>query len=149
MASSETLNYGSVFQNVVTLISVNSNLLFSSLIFSFGVFLVLVFFFYFYGRTRGIWRFPGKRPNWSYSCRPTPQPQQRSEQYLQPTPQLEATPDSFFFFDTYLADPKACGGSAGRGPIAAIAAGLCQSYSNMGSEPSLESTPQLTATLDS
>ena len=25
---------------------------------------------------RGIWRFPGWRSNWSYSCWPTPQPQQ-------------------------------------------------------------------------
>ena len=31
-------------------------------------------FLFFWGRTCSIWRFPGS--NWSYSCRPSPQPQQ-------------------------------------------------------------------------
>ena len=35
-----------------------------------------------------------------------------------------------------------------RGRIGAIAAGLCQSHSGAGSEPRLQPTPQLTATLD-
>ena len=39
-------------------------------------------------------------------------------------------------------------GSQARGPIGAVAAGLCQSYSNAGSEPRLRSTPQLRATPD-
>ena len=34
------------------------------------------FFFAFQGRTHGIWRFPGQGSIQSYSCRPTPQPQQ-------------------------------------------------------------------------
>ena len=36
------------------------------------------FFFFraFQGCTHGIWRFPGQGSNWSYSCWPTPQPQQ-------------------------------------------------------------------------
>ena len=32
------------------------------------------FFFAFQGFTRDVWRFPGYRWNWSYSCWPTPQP---------------------------------------------------------------------------
>uniref|UniRef100_A0A8D0TFV6 DNA polymerase alpha subunit B OB domain-containing protein n=1 Tax=Sus scrofa TaxID=9823 RepID=A0A8D0TFV6_PIG len=44
--------------------------------------------------------------------------------------------------------PAAHGGSQGRGPIGATAAGLCQSHSNAGSEPCLRPTPQLTATLN-
>jgi len=47
-----------------------------------------------------------------------------------------------------LAAPAAYGGSQARGPIAAVAAGLRQSHSNAGSEPRLQPTPQLTATLD-
>ena len=35
-----------------------------------------------------------------------------------------------------------------RGPIGAIAAGLYQSHSNVGSEPHPQPTPQLTATPD-
>ena len=40
------------------------------------------------------------------------------------------------------------GGSQARGPIGAVAIGLCQSHSNVGSEPRLRPTPQLMATLD-
>ena len=40
------------------------------------------------------------------------------------------------------------GGSQARGLIGAVAARLCQSHSNVGSEPRLQSTPQLVATLD-
>ena len=46
------------------------------------------------------------------------------------------------------AAPAAYGGSQARGPIGAVAPGLCQSHSNVGSEPSLQPTSQLTATLD-
>ena len=35
------------------------------------------FFFFFKGRTCGIWKFPGWESNWTCSCWPTPQPQQR------------------------------------------------------------------------
>ena len=57
---------------------------------------------------------------------------------------------SFFFsvFCLFRAILTACGGSQARGLIGAIAAGLHHSHSNMGSEPSLRPTPQLTATLD-
>ena len=44
--------------------------------------------------------------------------------------------------------PMAYGGSQARGPVGAIAIGLHQSHSNAGSEPHLQPTPQLTATLD-
>ena len=40
------------------------------------------------------------------------------------------------------------GGSQARGRIRAVAAGLCYSHSNSGSELRLGPTPQLTATLD-
>ena len=40
------------------------------------------------------------------------------------------------------------GGFQARGPIGAVAAGLCHSNSNAGSEPSLQPTPQLTSMPD-
>ena len=46
------------------------------------------------------------------------------------------------------AAPAAYGGSQARGRIRAVAAGLCQSHSNVGSEPCLRPTLQLTATPD-
>ena len=46
------------------------------------------------------------------------------------------------------AAPSASGGSQAWGWIGAVAAGLCQSHSNMGSEPSPQLTPQLTAMLE-
>jgi len=69
---------------------------------------------------------------------------------------------SFFFFLSFVfffvvvvvfvaiswAAPAAYGGSQARGPIRAVATGLRQSHSNAGSEPRLQPTPQLTATLD-
>jgi len=39
-------------------------------------------------------------------------------------------------------------GSQARGPIGTVDASLCHSHSNAGSEPHLQPTPQLTATLD-
>ena len=42
----------------------------------------------------------------------------------------------------------AYGGSQARGRIGAVAAGLCHSHSNAGSEPCLQPTPQLRATPD-
>ena len=55
-------------------------------------------------------------------------------------------PITFFFFSR--AAPTASGGSQARGLIGVVATGLCQSHSNTGSEPSLQPTPQLTATPD-
>ena len=46
------------------------------------------------------------------------------------------------------AAPAAYGGSQARGRIRAVAASLCQSHSNAGSEPRLQPTPQLMATPD-
>ena len=46
------------------------------------------------------------------------------------------------------AAPMTYGGSQARGLIGAAAAGLCQSHSNAGSEPSLQPIPQLMATPD-
>ena len=47
-----------------------------------------------------------------------------------------------------MAAPVAHGGSQARGLIRAVAAGLRQSHSNVGSEPRLRLTPQLTAMPD-
>ena len=52
------------------------------------------------------------------------------------------------FFAISWAAPIAYGGSQARGRIGAIATGLRQSHSNVGSEPRLQPTPQLMATLD-
>ena len=46
------------------------------------------------------------------------------------------------------AAPVAYGGSQASGPVGAVAPGLCQSHSNVGSKLRLQPTPQLTATLD-
>ena len=56
----------------------------------------------------------------------------------------------FFFclFAISWATLVAYGGSQARGLIGAVAAGLCHSHSNAGSEPCLQPTPQLTAMLD-
>ena len=60
----------------------------------------------------------------------------------------------FFFFCfsflsfLYKAAPTAHVGSQARGKIGVIAAGLCHSQSNAGSEPFLWPTPQLMAMLD-
>ena len=57
---------------------------------------------------------------------------------------------SFFvcLFAISWAAPEAYGGSQARGLIGAVATGLRQSHSNVGSEPRLQPTPQLTATPD-
>ena len=47
-----------------------------------------------------------------------------------------------------MATPMAYRGSQARDLIGAVAAGPHQSHSNVGSEPFLQPTPQLTATLD-
>ena len=52
----------------------------------------------------------------------------------------------FFAFFSRAA-PEACGGSQARGQIRAVATGLHQSHSNTGSEPLLQPTPQVMATL--
>ena len=46
------------------------------------------------------------------------------------------------------AAPAVYAGAQARGPVGAVAAGLRQSHSNVGSEPRLQPTPQLTAMLD-
>ena len=53
-----------------------------------------------------------------------------------------------YLFSLFRATPLAYGGSQARGPIGAVAASLCQSHSNSGSELHLQTTPQLTAMLD-
>jgi len=55
---------------------------------------------------------------------------------------------SLFFFFFFRAALAAYGDSQARGLIGAVAAGLHQSHSNVGSEPRLWTTPQLTATSD-
>ena len=52
---------------------------------------------------------------------------------------------SFCLFAFSGAIPTACGGSQARGLIGAVAAGLLQSHSSVGSEPRLQPTPQLKA----
>jgi len=54
----------------------------------------------------------------------------------------------FCLFAFSRAIPVAYGGSQARGLIGAVATGLHQSHSNLGSEPSLQPTPQLTAMPD-
>ena len=57
----------------------------------------------------------------------------------------------FFYFCLVAfsrAAPEAYGSSQARGLIGAVAAGLHQSHSNAGSQPCLQPTPQLMATLD-
>ena len=93
-----------------------------------------------------------------------------SKPRLRPIPQLMATPDPpttepqrelqlLFFFLSFVfclvvvvaiswATPAAYGGSQARGPVGAVATGLRQSHSNVGSELCLRPTPQLTATPD-
>ena len=51
-------------------------------------------------------------------------------------------------FAVSWATPAAYGGSQARGQIGALASGLCQSHSNVGSESHLQPTPRLTATWD-
>ena len=48
----------------------------------------------------------------------------------------------------FRATPDAYGGSQARGPVGAVATGLCYSHSNTRSEPHRRPTPQLTATPD-
>ena len=54
----------------------------------------------------------------------------------------------FFFFAYFRAAPVAYGHSHARGLIGAVAAGLCHSHSNSGSELHLRPTPQLKAMPD-
>ena len=53
-----------------------------------------------------------------------------------------------FYFLLFRAAPAAYGDSQARGPIGAVAAGLCHSHGNAGYQPRLRPTPQLTATPD-
>ena len=53
-----------------------------------------------------------------------------------------------FLFCLFRATPAAYGGSQGRGLIGAVAAGLRQSHSSVGSKPYLQPAPQLTAMPD-
>ena len=48
----------------------------------------------------------------------------------------------------FMAVPVACGSSKARGQIGGVAASLCHSHSNAGSEPQLCPVPQLTAMPD-
>ena len=59
----------------------------------------------------------------------------------------------FLFFEVFLgglfrAIPMAYGVSQARGQIIAVAASLCHSYSNAGSESRLQAIPQFMAMLD-
>ena len=85
-----------------------------------------------------------------------------AESPLIPVPQWELLFFTFLFHFIYLfiylfffwlfafatASPAAYGGSQARGRIGAVATGLRQSHSNVGSEPRLQPTPQLMATPD-
>ena len=82
-----------------------------------------------------------------------PQGQARSLTHLtaEGTPAFSNLRFFFFFFCLFAfsgAAPSAYGGSQARGLIRAVAASLCRSHSNVGSQPPLRPTPQLTATLD-
>ena len=49
----------------------------------------------------------------------------------------------FFFLSFSRATPEAHGGSQAKGPVGAVAAGLCHSHSNTRAELHLQTTPQL------
>ena len=49
---------------------------FSSILFFFSYDVFFCLFLFFFRAAQGIWRFPGSGSNQSYSCQPTPQPQQ-------------------------------------------------------------------------
>ena len=55
----------------------------------------------------------------------------------------------FSFFCLFWAAPAAYGDSKARSLIGAVATGLRHNHSNIGSEPHLQPTPQLTAKPDS
>ena len=55
---------------------------------------------------------------------------------------------SYIYIYIYCPFRAAYGGSKARSLIGAVAAGLCHSHNNVGSEPSLRPTPQLRATPD-
>ena len=63
-------------------------------------------------------------------------------------PTSESETPTFFFFLLFRATLAAYGSSQARGQIEATAAGLYHSHSNARSEPSLRTTPQLTAMPD-
>ena len=54
----------------------------------------------------------------------------------------------FWSFCLFRASPATYGGFQARGPTEAVVSGLRQSHSKEGSEPRLQTTPQLTATPD-
>ena len=64
------------------------------------------------------------------------------------TPELIIIFVLFCLFAFSRAAPAAYGGSQARGPIEAVAGSLLQSHSNVGYEPRLRPTPQLTAIPD-
>ena len=62
--------------------------------------------------------------------------------------EIRINPIYFLFFCLFRTTPMACGGSQARGLIGATATGLCHSHSNVGSELSLQPTPELMAPPD-
>ena len=54
----------------------------------------------------------------------------------------------YLIFFLFIAAPEAYGSSGARGQTEATAAGLRHSHSNVGSEPCLQPTPELTAMPD-
>ena len=54
----------------------------------------------------------------------------------------------FFFFCSFRATPTSYGGYQAKGQMGAVAAGLYHCHSNARSEPHLQPTPQLMATLN-
>ena len=62
--------------------------------------------------------------------------------------QLKKFSKGIFVCLFFRATPVAYRDSQARGPIRATGAGLCHSHSNARSEPRLQPTPQLMATLD-
>ena len=79
--------------SIVTFIYCNNFYTFFQFFFSPFLFFFLNFFS-FQGQTCSIWKFPGEESNWSCSCQPTAQPQQRQIRASSAsTPQLMATSD--------------------------------------------------------
>ena len=111
------------------------------------VFLLLLLFFFF-SLTLSIWRFPGQGLNLSHSCSNVgslthctgpgiePAPLERQAGSLTHcatggTPRMSHFRCLFFFFFFFLlfrATPTAYGVSRARGPVGAVATGLCHSH---------------------
>ena len=101
-------------------------------------------FFFFFGCTHGMWRFPGQGPK----------PQLRRHWILNPLRQKGKSLHAFYLYISkstsfsFQGRIRGIRSSQARAPIGAVATSLHPNHSNTGSEPHLQPTPQVTATPD-